>query len=246
MSVRPLFFVDLDDCLFQTPRKNADLSGGIASYARDGAPLSHFSAKQRQLVDWILATTEAIPTTARNRDAFERVDIAFSSYAICSFGGLVLTPERAPEPSWQAHIAAASRAAGSELERLLAGVWDDAKAKGIDIRARVIVDDGNALYLSVKHNQENAAELALLVPALKAAVPAGWYLHVNDNNLACLPPFLGKEHAVNHVRGLIGPDRLALGIGDSLTDAGFLRACDVTAMPSASQIAQRLHDAVAS
>ena len=76
---------------------------------------------------------------------------------------------------------------------------------------------------------------------LADAVPAGWQTHLNANNLAYMPPFLAKERAVAWYRAQrAGAHPFALAIGDSLSDLGFLAACDIAAMPASCQLMERL------
>ena len=102
-------------------------------------------------------------------------------------------------------------------------------------------DAGLDLYLSVKHNAAAWEELEAVADWLRAEVPAGWRVHLNGNNLAVLPPFLDKAHAVRWFRNRIaGPHPFAIGLGDSLSDVEFLLACDIAALPAGAQLAQRL------
>lgn len=56
---------------------------------------------------------------------------------------------------------------------------------------------------------------------LRAEVPAGWRVHLNGNNLAVLPPFLDKAHAVRWFRDHIaGPHPFALGIDRHFQEHG--------------------------
>jgi hydroxymethylpyrimidine pyrophosphatase-like HAD family hydrolase len=253
---RPLAFVDLDDTLFQTEAKDPS-AGILGAVDREGRPLSWMTAAQRALFDWLLASTRVVVATGRSTDAVDRVRLGldgpagspgadpWSVYAveavICSFGGVIRRGDRTPDPDWHALMAGPAEEAAPALERLAALTRERIAAAGLDIRCRVIVDAGLPLYLSVKHNARDTQALAGLAAALAPAVPAGWQTHLNANNLAYMPPFLGKERAVGwYRRHRAGPHPFALALGDSLSDLGYLAACEVAAMPAASQLMRRL------
>ncbi len=253
---RPLAFIDLDDTLFQTEHKNPDATI-LAAIDREGRPLSYMSAAQHALLAWLVATTRMIPTTGRSSDAVDRVCLGlptapggpppdpWSHFAIeaviCSFGGVIRRADRTPDPDWHGAMADGAAAAADDLAALHATAARRIARDGLDIRHQVVVDAGLPLYLSIKHNQRDAPALARLAADLADAVPAGWQTHLNANNLAYMPPFLGKEHAVAwYRRHRAGPHPFALALGDSLSDAGYLAVCDIAAMPSASQLMRHL------
>ena len=118
---------------------------------------------------------------------------------------------------------------------------DRIAAQALDIRHTIVVDAGLPLYLSVKHNRADHDALATLAAWLRPALPAGWRLHLNGNNLAVMPSFLDKVHAVRWFRTRVAaPHPFAFGLGDSLSDLDYLAACDIAAMPAGSQLLARL------
>ena len=251
--MRPLAFVDLDDTLFQTERKNP-LAKILGAVDRDGRPLSFMTQAQRDLLDWLVASTRLVPTTGRSSDAVDRVRLGLDGddpwtalgveAVICSFGGVIRRPDRSPDPDWHALMAGPAEAAAPALTALEDRAAALISGQGLDIRHRVIVDAGLPLYLSVKHNARDTVALAGLAARLAEAVPAGWQTHLNANNLAYMPPFLAKERAVAWYRAQrAGPHPFALAIGDSLSDLGFLAACDIAAMPASCQLMERLTEA---
>ena len=240
VELRPLVFLDLDDTVFQTRRKNAD-AAVVGAVDRHGAPLSFMTPGQVALVNWLQATTQVVPTTGRSTEALDRVQVPFRHGAICSFGGVIRRPDGTPDPAWHTRLADLAAAAAPDLFAIAEAVAARAAATNLDIRHRVIVDADLPLYLSVKHNQYDAAALAPLAPWLRGLLADGWRVHLNGNNLAVMPPFLDKAHAVRWFRDHIaGPHPFALGLGDSLSDRDYLLACDIAAVPAASQLATRL------
>jgi hydroxymethylpyrimidine pyrophosphatase-like HAD family hydrolase len=234
--VRPIVFVDLDDTLFSTLRKDPTATLAVA-FDRQDQPRSFMSERQRAFLAWLSRDALLVPTTGRNREAFRRVRLPLDGYAICSFGGLILTPDGEPEPHWHARMATAAADCQVLLTRLTERLLELADERGLDVRARVICDADVPFYVSAKHNRDDSAGLESLSAAILPLLPDGWQLHLNDNNLSIMPPFLGKEHAVAWFLQEIAADgAFAVGVGDSLSDAPFLALCDYVVTPSRSQL----------
>jgi hypothetical protein len=253
---RPLAItlVDIDDTLLQTRRKCPpdlpDSSLTAMAFAADGSPLGFATPAQMALIEWLATSTIFIPVTARSSDALLRTRLPFSA-AVAAHGGVIYPGPRAAtaappvDAGWQARMAATLDPHAAALAQLADRIGADATATGARIRARIIGEDGLQLYLVVKHacDTPDIAELhAACQPAINT-LPAGWTAHVNGNNVALMPPGLGKEHAVAAMLpGLRAawPGLPAIGIGDSLTDGGFMALCDFAMLPSHSQLAQQL------
>lgn len=233
---------DLDDTLFQTRRKCPDGCELFpVAYGRDGEALSFATAGQRRLFEWLVAGAAFVPVTGRNADAVARVELPFAGYAITSFGGAILAPERGSDAGWREHVAARATAHPPVLEELRRAALARAARDGAGVRATVVSDRGMPLYLSLKHNADNAAALASFVAGFADELPAGWRVHLNDNNAACLPPWLAKEHAVRHfLEHIAPPDAITFGFGDSHSDAPFLALCDYALVPTGSQLGRHL------
>lgn len=237
MTAGPLVFIDLDDTLFRSRRKTLEQDAEPIAYRGDGEALSFMTRRQRAFFEWLSRDAVVVPTTGRNAAALGRVHLRFQAHAICSFGGLMLRPDGSPEPRWRAHIEEQARAALPGLGALLEAIRSEASRTGLDVRARPVADDGLELYLSIKHNADDAAALATLVPFIERHLPAGWRTGLNDNNLAVMPGFLGKEKAVAwYLEHLAQPHAFVLGGGDSFSDAPFLALCDYVLTPAQSQL----------
>jgi hydroxymethylpyrimidine pyrophosphatase-like HAD family hydrolase len=235
--MRRVVFIDLDDTLFHTAHRVSPVGAETVAWASDGSPASFMHPHQRAFYDWIAAGADVVPTTGRNADAYRRVSLGFEGWAICSFGGLILRPDGSSEPRWRERIAPLAEAQAGRLDAL------SGLATGDAVRTRVVMDDGLPLYLSIKTAVGSESALTPVLAALRDAVAPGWQIHLNGHNLAVMPPFLGKEHAVRWYRAHIaGADALAIGVGDSLSDAAFLAACDYAVTPSRSQLLARLTD----
>jgi hypothetical protein len=238
-------FADLDDTLFQSLEKcGEDQLLEPAAFLKDGSPISYTTAAQRAFLAFAQDGMTMIPTTARNRDAFRRVHLPFSSYAVLNYGGLVLAPGGEVDAEWLGRMRAAMRAALPGL-RQLAGLIDDYAARtGFNGRARLIEDCDTPFYLVLKDPQKVAERLApfeheVVQPWIDAGNP-DYFIHRNGNNLAILPAALNKAHAVTYVTDLLRRehgDIITFGMGDSRSDARFMAACDYAIVPSRTQLA---------
>lgn len=243
--MRVIALVDLDDTLFQTLRKcPADVPETDLvpiGYARDGSPLSFATPRQMALIDWLTETTHFVPVTARGLDALRRVRIPFSA-AVCAHGGVILGDDGAPDAQWATHVAREAATHAATLDQLVAAVSERADAQATPIAVRVLSEGAVGLYVLVKHPDADDAALNSVVDAMLDRVPLGWTVHRNGNNIAIMPPYLGKAHAVAHILPTLRarhPGAMTVGIGDSITDAPFMRLCDFAVTPTASQLAAR-------
>jgi hydroxymethylpyrimidine pyrophosphatase-like HAD family hydrolase len=240
-----ILFADLDDTLFQSLEK-CRTSDGLepAAFLKDGSPISYTTALQRAFFSFAQDGMTVIPTTARNRDAFSRVALPFSSYAVLNYGGMVLTPDGAVDAAWQAHMQDAMHAALPGMQELAMLLDAYAVQTGFGGRTRLIEDSGTPFYLVLKDPSKGADTLAPFeLDVARAWLADGdkpYYLHRNGNNFAVLPNALNKGHAVRYVIGQLRKehgDIMTFGMGDSRADAHFMSACDYAIVPSHTQLA---------
>ncbi|MDE8652322.1 hypothetical protein [Novosphingobium album (ex Liu et al. 2023)] len=246
--MRAIALVDLDDTLFQTLRKcppdvpHQRLTA--LGFAKDGSPLSYATPRQMRFIQWLAETTHLVPVTARSLDALRRARIPFRA-AVCAHGGVVLDEAGEVDARWEGMIAARAASHAGELAGLAEAITVVAQTRGVAINARVLLEGDMPLYTLAKHADADDATLFAVVDAAVPALPPGWTDHRNGNNVALMPPYLGKRHAVAHILpGLRArfPDAPVIGIGDSLTDAPFMGLCDFAMMPTRSQLAGGLFD----
>lgn len=243
MNHKPLIFVDLDDTLFQTNRKSAptDLHK-IATTDISGQPLSYMKPKQQIFVNWLFASAEVIPVTARSVEALKRVHLPFQYGAVCSHGGTIIDHQQNIDQDWfniQQQAVAQFNELLHELPDILLKTAQDLGS----IRTWTVEENGLKIYSVAKQNQpETGLFLDQLVKHLPAEVIEHCYIHINGNNLAVIPKFVSKQKAVEFFIEKHDPkgERAILGWGDSLSDAGFLSCCDWFGMPKNSQLDQFL------
>jgi len=238
-------FADLDDTLFQSREKCGDSAPlHAAAFLKDGSPISYMTPGQRAFVAFAQDGMTMIPATARNINAFQRVDLPFDSWAVLDYGGIVLQPGGAIDQEWLTRMQDAMQAALPGLQELAALIDAWAERTGFAGRARLIEDAGTPFYLVVKDADKIAARLEPIerdvVAPWIAAGKRPYYIHRNGNNLAILPAALGKAAAVAYVSACLRAqhgDILTFGMGDSRSDARFMAACDYAIIPRATQLA---------
>lgn len=237
-------FLDLDDTLFQTlPKCPPEAPRRPAAFRKDGEPLSFMTDRQTRLLEVFESVATVIPVTARNLDAFRRVNVAFRSLAILDFGGVILRADGRTDAVWDAHVRPQACAAGPALEEVRASIEDYSARNDLGVNARLIGDFEMPLYVVIKHPDANLAALDRIRCDHLATLDLGpFFVHANANNLSIVPRFLGKEHAVRHVleNHLAAGPRLTIGIGDSISDVPFLRLCDFLMAPSRSQLVEHM------
>ena len=236
MTPEIYLFADVDDMLIETTRQS-EVPGAVpVAHLTDGSPTGWLTPKHAALNKWLALGAIVIPTTARSKDGLARVQLPFNSYAITSFGGIILTPERQYEPRWHEHIMEQCAIYEADLMRIYEEMKRHALTNGIDVRMRISDESELPLFVTMKHNARNAPELDQMQTRLVEVLPQGWGLHRNNNFLGAMPPFLGKEHAVRWFKeNIASPGALTVGAGDSVTDLPFIAECDFAIVPVGSQ-----------
>lgn len=249
MRKDPIALVDLDDTLFQTLRKidpsipESDLT--IAAVAGNGSH-SYMTKTQVAFSDWLLATTEAIPVTARSSDVLGRVTIPFRSYAIVANGAVILGPDGKPDAEWQTVVEKGLRPLAAKFEELLAEGKENAERLGVSVRSWIVMEGDLGTYVVFKENDGDGSRLQEVAPVLAAEL--GWVRHHNGNNLALIPPAISKRLASEFLLARLladSPDRPVIGFGDSVSDMSYLGLCGWWSAPGKSQITDLVVKAMA-
>ncbi|MDR1040937.1 MAG: hypothetical protein LBR80_12405 [Deltaproteobacteria bacterium] len=237
-------FADLDGTLFQTLPKCGPVPVDRlvpAAAGRDGRDLSYMTPGQVVLFRLLKAAGALVPVTARNLESFSRVKLPFTDGAILDFGGVILDPDGVPDPEWSARIAPEAAEAQPMLEEALRLAASAASSRGLDAVPRLVGDLGTVFYMVAKSPSRDLAGLAAIMAVLEEALRGEARIWMNGNNLAALPMYLDKGPAVRRFMESRLPEAreefLALGLGDSLSDLGFLDECDLRLTPAGSQLA---------
>ncbi len=235
-----VIFSDIDDTLIQTQRKcpaNANLETGAIS--KTGQPLSYTTEQQRQLIA-LFSAHELIPVTGRNQAALNRVSIPFKHFKIIDHGAIILDSNDKIVTDWQAPIEASSQKWHPLLTQFEQDIQALIKSQKLSLRCRLISDLGFPCYLSIKGTP---VDLALLAPFSSAfcGLDDNARCHINDHNMALLPPYACKKSAVQFLQQYYlsrEADTLFLAAGDSCSDLPYMNHCHFSMIPNRSQITQ--------
>lgn len=253
-SPKAIALVDIDDTLFQTLRKcPADVPRGdlkLMSWGADMAPISFATPRQQNFIAWLQAHTIFIPVTGRSSEALQRTPLRFGD-AVVGHGGGILQADGGGGlrhcPDWAAAMQARIAPHLAMLGRLDAAVAARAAAMGVGVRTRIVEEAGQPLYLVIKHRDADTGHDATLQGLCRQVAGdhdlPGWTLHINGNNVAWMPPGLGKRDAAAQILPrlrALHPQLPVIGAGDSHTDLPFMHLCDFLLTPGSSQIAGRL------
>ncbi len=235
-------FVDLDDTLFSSLHKQVDGKHlEPAALLRDGSTISYASPQQLALIRWLRTSDLVVPVTARTTEAFQRVLIKFDGMAIVSHGATILKADGAPEPSWSKTVDEGLERDLRVLQTLVDLLQRERGGPG-GLNVRIAGEPGRPAYLMAKDPAKDPDKVASAsercVRPWIAANP-GFTHHLNGNNLAVLPPSIGKRAAVTYVIEQLKREHgelFVIGAGDSFTDVPFMSLCDVTLVPTRSQV----------
>lgn len=245
MPKPPLVLVDLDDTLFQTARKMPEASPRhTATLDSLGQASGYMSPVQKSLVDWLLDSADVVPVTARGVESYRRVQLPFCRGAICGHGAVILDAKGHLDQDWQAHMHATLAPFQDRLPRLLDTVLAMGPELELPLRGWIEAEAGLLHYAVIKHIDASDDVLVKLLAEVRSRnLLQGMHVHRNGNNLAFLPAGLDKRFAVEEWlkrdRAVHG-ERPVLGLGDSLTDLGFMGLCHLWATPARSQVSQAL------
>jgi len=229
-----LLFIDLDDTLFQTKRKNPHGIIPVSHNAKTGR--SSYMTRAQELFFELFSNEEKvkiIPTTARDLQQYNNCFLSRSpriDTAILYFSGIILE-KGVEEKQWQQHI----QAAYSQLDMPISQLFTQAE-KIVDNNPQFTVDNVDDYYLIVraqidcpKNTKEN------LFSQLNVLKTPDYFIHQNNRLFLFAPNFLDKRYAVQYLIEKHQPE-LTLGVGDSMTDLPFMQQCDFRIFPKNAQI----------
>ncbi|WP_455231413.1 trehalose phosphatase [Geopseudomonas aromaticivorans] len=240
-SNRPLVFVDLDDTLFQTARKMGSEDRHVATLDVHGNPNGYMRNTQKAFAEWLLASADVVPVTARSIEAYSRVSLPFTCGAICSHGGAMLRPDRRLDSDWHAQMREKLGNYQGRLHDLSRRTLEIGEQLGVSLRGWVVEEEGLATYVVTKHNEQTDEVLKRVLAEVQSRnLLLGLYIHGNGNNLAFIPNELSKRAAVlewlRRDKALHG-ERPVIGFGDSISDLGFMGECHWWGTPQKGQLA---------
>ncbi|MGO2387248.1 MAG: hypothetical protein ACTH6Z_08950, partial [Psychrobacter sp.] len=180
--IKPYALMDLDDTLFQTQRKidawdlptTEPESLVCATVNKQDEPLSFMSQRQVTFFNWLLASTELIVVTARDRSEIKRVKLPFDSWQVLTHGAIILASDGSLLSSWQQYMynkLAPLQDKLNQLSQLFASHSKNDQSHlvftpHIDSFDNGIVDEELTIYLAIKHAQKDHQALIDLAEKL--------------------------------------------------------------------------------
>ncbi len=235
-------FADLDDTLFSSTRKCSDITRHkVAAYLPDGLP-GAYSTPQQQILISLLEKYTVIPVTGRRTDSLNRVLLSFNHYKVASHGAIILNEHNGIHPSWIKILEVEEPVWREKMVHLADEITSYIVKYSCNLRVRVVDDYGYSCYVCVKGDKYDLKKLQ--VYQADEISSEGFILHINDRNLAFMPPYASKGRAVAFLKKELTSTSTKsftfFGLGDSISDAGFMSECDFQIIPSNSQIAEKL------
>jgi hydroxymethylpyrimidine pyrophosphatase-like HAD family hydrolase len=235
-------FSDLDDTLFSSPRRFDSVEGlNIAATLPGGEVGAFASHAQNKMLEMISENCMLVPVTGRRTGSLSRVLCQFNRDKIASHGAIILDAENNIHPEWKRVLDAEVGLWSEKMAELHTAACEQIEAQGLDLRVRIVEDYGYPCYLCIKGNSDalheiNADNFGQLAD--------GFVIHVNDRNLAFLPPYASKQRAVLFLKQLYQTEykgeQMYLGLGDSISDLPFMSECHFQIIPSISQISEKI------
>lgn len=241
--MRRVFLTDLDDSLFQSGRKTPGGEATPVAFKKDGSPAGFMTPAQLSFFGWLEESGEVYPITARDSESLSRVRLPFGKLRCVDHGAFLLEGD-SPVAEWAERTERQARRGSEELEWILGFLGFRAARISERVRTQAVSDFGLDLYALAKSLPYEASDLDRLEADLRRELSEkgliGWRIARNGNNLACLPDWLDKGPAAAEMarRAKAEEETIVIGLGDSLTDANFLKACDFGMFPKESQIAR--------
>jgi hydroxymethylpyrimidine pyrophosphatase-like HAD family hydrolase len=239
---RLFIFTDIDDSLFSSREKVPENMESIAvAKNKDGDDVGFATLPQIQLEEILSNAGTIIPVTGRNKDTLYLYKRNWRSYQIASHGAVVLNTHGAVDQEWIDSIKSEIEMASEILPDILEEISRLALLTSSNGRSRIIVDQGIPCYFCAKYDSKELLDTIENECIFKQVIDdryQNWRIHRNGNNVAFLPPYASKERATAFVKNRLGinANDLTIGIGDSVSDLGFMGLCGFQVIPSKSQI----------
>ncbi|UDY23233.1 HAD family hydrolase [Nocardioides sp. Kera G14] len=227
---------DLDRTLIWSAAAGGNVSGAVCVEEYDGAPLSYVSPAAAADLALLVSAGLVVPVTTRTVVQYQRVRLPGgpASFAVCANGGRVLV-DGVEDEAHRGEVRAAV-VLSATLEEVMAvfGSWCLAStvAGAGHFAPRLRDAEGLFCYAVFPDGAPGGDEVAELVGTLE---PLGWRVSVQGRKVYCVPFRLSKEAALEYLAASHGLEVVG-SAGDSLLDAGMLRAHPVGWMPRDSEL----------
>jgi len=235
-------FSDLDDTLFSSPRQFDSVEGlDVAATLVGGDVGAYASHAQNKLLEMISRNCMLVPVTGRRTGSLSRVLHPFNGDKIASHGAIILDAKNNIHPEWKPVLDAEVALWRVKMAKLHTAACAHIEAQGLDLRVRIVEDYGYPCYLCIKGDTDDLREIHA---NNFDQLADGFFIHVNNRNLAFLPPYASKQRAVlflqQRYQTQFKDEPMYLGLGDSISDLPFMSECHFQIIPSVSQISEKI------
>lgn len=251
MTNTPIVFTDLDDTIFagSTHYPGVDPKT-LRLAAREGRLSPGYLCSRREgILTWLQAGASIIPVTARERAAFEDVDIPFVEESVVANGTMIINPDGNEDIAWRDKMEATLLEARHALDEV-----EDA-LKTFDTTGTLFKIDwywvGDHVYgMTAKVLDTTIPQDDIETALHETITQRGLYDHVRpswvNDYLGFMPNGIGKAAAVEHLLATRPQfqDRPTIGMGDATTDLQFMALCDMMVLPKDSVLARKLIQSV--
>ncbi len=238
-SLRPIVFTDIDDTLCQSEYKvrQEDREGLLAISRSLNGHRTCMTRKQRNMLDWLVATTELVPVTARGIADFSDISVDFGrGHRIVANGAVILDADGSHDLEWAALMAEEMQAFQGGFDLVMDTAREFCSGNGHNVRSLITSELGMRISALFSFDQADKTVLTAVLEAIGHL--DGWHVHMNGGTLALTPPPVSKLRAVRHMLSKMdeAASRPVIGLGDSLSDLAFMTNCDFITIPRGSQI----------
>jgi len=235
-------FSDLDDTLFSSPRQFDSVEGlHVAATLPDGRVGAYASHAQSKMLEMISRSGMLVPVTGRRTDSLSRVSCQFNGDKVASHGAIILNAENNIHSEWKQVLDAEVGLWSTKMDQLYTAAYAHIKTHNLDLRVRIVEDYGYPCYLCIKGDTD---DLHQIHADNFNDLTDGFYIHVNNRNLAFLPPYASKQRAVQFLKQryqtIFEGEQMYLGLGDSISDLPFMSECHFHIIPCVSQISDKI------
>jgi len=243
-SVRPLVLTDLDDTLFMNSMKVPEgARQSCTEVVRDtGYRLSVMTPRQVNFFNWLSATCDIVPVTARSLTAFRKIDLSLGDgWKIAGNGAVVIDPSGEVNEEWAAIMCGELISYATLLQEMHdAAAWR-IRDFGLEVTVKRYAEYGHehCVLFSYDGDELHHDRLASVAARLRFGLTDNIHIHHNAGTLALTAGPVSKKRAVEYVLTKMGDisDRPILAFGDSLSDLPFMSLGDFICAPNGSQVA---------
>ena len=241
-STMPLVFVDLDDTLFQSKRRISVATEelAVATYDASGQSSGFMLPPQLSLWNWLNRSCRVVPTTCRSLDQFRRTMIVSYESAILFCGAYVTDHNGHRDEEWTQRI----------VQQLIDLPWSPGEVERFlkrrfpqsNLLIRLVGDAEHSFYVYVKDRSGGSHIIPSIIRQVRDEfVHPEMSLNVQKNSLFLTPSFINKREAARYLLDTkLNRDGVVIGIGDAISDCGFMDLCDFAMTPTNSQIWEKV------